>query len=383
MRAGWGGWRSTWCTRTSATTTGWRRCRDTGASGCARSMRRARAGRSVRRPRRTPCPRRSSVHGLRRPWMVLPPLVAPRVPSGGGPRSAPGLARAHRLRSWAWCRPSRPRAGTRSRWRPSRGCTCGSRTRRWCWWATGSSGRRSGRRRTRSASPRRCASPGTRAARRWCTGCRPSTSCGCWAWGTTGPGARRCRGGRWARGWWGWTRARWASGWTRWFRSSRRRRWPGRRSAQERRTLALPDTRARGRGGARAVPARGGAGMSGWLERLFYPERPEGPLRELALSPLAVAEALFAAGVQARTAARARGWLRAERVPGLRVISVGNVQVGGAGKTPVVRALAERFARAGPAGGHPESWPRARGHGGASGWRGRPGRRWRGAGTSR
>ena len=83
--------------------------------------------------------------------------------------------------------------------------------------------------------------------------------------------------------------------------------------------------------------------MSGWVERLFYPDHPEGTLRELALSPLAVAEALFAAGVQARTAARARGWLHATRVPGLRVISVGNVQVGGAGKTPVVRALAERL----------------------------------------
>ena len=79
--------------------------------------------------------------------------------------------------------------------------------------------------------------------------------------------------------------------------------------------------------------------MSGWVERLFYPDRPEGTFRELALSPLAVAEALFAAGVQVRTAARARGLLHAERVPGLRVISVGNVQVGGAGKTPVVRAV--------------------------------------------
>lgn len=83
--------------------------------------------------------------------------------------------------------------------------------------------------------------------------------------------------------------------------------------------------------------------MSGWVERLFYPGHPEGTLRELALSPLAVAEAVFAAGVQARTVARARGLLHAERVSGLRVVSVGNVQVGGAGKTPVVRALAERF----------------------------------------
>jgi tetraacyldisaccharide 4'-kinase len=87
--------------------------------------------------------------------------------------------------------------------------------------------------------------------------------------------------------------------------------------------------------------------VSGWVERLFYPGRPEGTLRELALSPLAVAESFFAAGVQARTAARARGWLHAQRVPGLAVVSVGNVQVGGAGKTPVVRALAERLVRRG------------------------------------
>ena len=33
--------------------------------------------------------------------------------------------------------------------------------------------------------------------------------------------------------------------------------------------------------------------MSGWVERLFYPGRPEGALRELALSPLAVAESFF------------------------------------------------------------------------------------------
>jgi tetraacyldisaccharide 4'-kinase len=83
--------------------------------------------------------------------------------------------------------------------------------------------------------------------------------------------------------------------------------------------------------------------MSDWLERLFYPAHPDGVLRELALSPLAVAEALFATGVQARTAAQARGWIRPQRVEGLRVISVGSVLVGGAGKTPVVRALAERL----------------------------------------
>ena len=87
--------------------------------------------------------------------------------------------------------------------------------------------------------------------------------------------------------------------------------------------------------------------MSSWIERLFYPEHPEGALRELALSPLAWAEVVFATGVRARSIARSRGWIRPERVPGLRIISVGNVVVGGAGKTPVVRALAERLGGAG------------------------------------
>ncbi|HUM10465.1 MAG TPA: tetraacyldisaccharide 4'-kinase [Myxococcaceae bacterium] len=87
--------------------------------------------------------------------------------------------------------------------------------------------------------------------------------------------------------------------------------------------------------------------MSDWVERFFYPEHPDGAMRELAFLPLAVAEALFATGVRVRTAACAKKWLRPERVPGLRVVSVGNVLVGGTGKTPVVRALAERFAARG------------------------------------
>jgi tetraacyldisaccharide 4'-kinase len=87
--------------------------------------------------------------------------------------------------------------------------------------------------------------------------------------------------------------------------------------------------------------------VSAWVERLFYPARPEGPLRELALAPLAVLESAFATGVQLRSVAQAQGWLSQEQVPGLRVVSVGSMLVGGAGKTPVVRALAERLLRAG------------------------------------
>jgi tetraacyldisaccharide 4'-kinase len=84
-----------------------------------------------------------------------------------------------------------------------------------------------------------------------------------------------------------------------------------------------------------------------WTERVFYPSRPEGPLRQLLLSPLAAAELGFRAGVALRGLAYARGWAKAERIPGLSIISVGNLTVGGAGKTPVVRALAERLLGAG------------------------------------
>jgi tetraacyldisaccharide 4'-kinase len=87
--------------------------------------------------------------------------------------------------------------------------------------------------------------------------------------------------------------------------------------------------------------------MSARLEALFYPEAPEGPGRRWFLAPLALAEGAFRAAVALRTAAYARGWARPARVEVLRVVSVGNLTVGGAGKTPVVRALAERLGAAG------------------------------------
>ncbi|HEX2189501.1 MAG TPA: tetraacyldisaccharide 4'-kinase, partial [Longimicrobiaceae bacterium] len=57
---------------------------------------------------------------------------------------------------------------------------------------------------------------------------------------------------------------------------------------------------------------------------------------------LAPAELLFRGGVAARNLAYDRGWLRAERAP-VPVVSVGNLGVGGAGKTPVAAWIAARL----------------------------------------
>jgi tetraacyldisaccharide 4'-kinase len=58
---------------------------------------------------------------------------------------------------------------------------------------------------------------------------------------------------------------------------------------------------------------------------------------------LAPAEAAFRGVVAARNGAYDRGWLRAERVD-VPVISIGNVSVGGAGKTPLAAWIARRLA---------------------------------------
>ena len=57
---------------------------------------------------------------------------------------------------------------------------------------------------------------------------------------------------------------------------------------------------------------------------------------------LAPAEAGYAAVVAARNGAYDRGWLRSERVD-VPVISIGNVSVGGAGKTPFAAWIARRL----------------------------------------
>lgn len=87
--------------------------------------------------------------------------------------------------------------------------------------------------------------------------------------------------------------------------------------------------------------------MSASLERLWYPSREEPEGQPLAALPLGVASLFFRAAVRAREALWASGALQAERVEGLRVVSVGNITVGGSGKTPAVIHLAQMAHRAG------------------------------------
>jgi tetraacyldisaccharide 4'-kinase len=80
------------------------------------------------------------------------------------------------------------------------------------------------------------------------------------------------------------------------------------------------------------------ASLRGWLMRRWYGDAPP-----LWLHPFA---ALYGLVMRWRRAAYARGWL-SSRHPGIPVIVVGNLTVGGTGKTPLVIWLAEQLRAAG------------------------------------
>jgi tetraacyldisaccharide 4'-kinase len=79
----------------------------------------------------------------------------------------------------------------------------------------------------------------------------------------------------------------------------------------------------------------------GWLER-----RDETPAQRLALAPLVPCAWLYGAGAWLTRALRERELLSRRRLP-MRVVSVGNLVVGGTGKTPFAAWLAAGLARRG------------------------------------
>jgi len=83
------------------------------------------------------------------------------------------------------------------------------------------------------------------------------------------------------------------------------------------------------------------------IERLFYPPGPESWDRRVLLAPVTALSWGYGLGVRLRGALYDTNILREERVEGLRIISVGNLNVGGTGKTPAVLHLAGMLVQAG------------------------------------
>src|SRR3954469_8763197 len=96
--------------------------------------------------------------------------------------------------------------------------------------------------------------------------------------------------------------------------------------------------------GLSALRVEATVSLSGALERIWYPREDHAPPSARAL---AIPELAFRAGVAVRNALYDRGALRSVRVGGARVISVGNLTVGGSGKTPAVIHLATLLSAAG------------------------------------
>jgi tetraacyldisaccharide 4'-kinase len=83
------------------------------------------------------------------------------------------------------------------------------------------------------------------------------------------------------------------------------------------------------------------------LESLWYPQGEVSVGTRVLGATLAPAAGLFRAAVAARSLLFERGLLAAETVEGLRILSVGNLTAGGAGKTPVVAFLAQQLLASG------------------------------------
>jgi tetraacyldisaccharide 4'-kinase len=87
--------------------------------------------------------------------------------------------------------------------------------------------------------------------------------------------------------------------------------------------------------------------MSAFWESVWYPE-PDRPSTSAFLrAPLRALSAAYGVGTAVRNAAYDRGWLKSVTIPSARVISVGNLVVGGSGKTPAVIHMAKLLSSAG------------------------------------
>lgn len=83
------------------------------------------------------------------------------------------------------------------------------------------------------------------------------------------------------------------------------------------------------------------------LEKFWYPTEPLKPWEAPMAIPLDVFEVFFGGAVATRTWLFDNGLLSSHHISGVKVISVGNLTVGGAGKTPAVMYLARRLAQRG------------------------------------